>query len=331
MKTLKSPHQQIGGAPLIAATFQFLRVYWFRFLLTSAGILVPCFWHHHIEACDLASHVYNAWIAELIKTGQAPGLWLAQRWNNVLFILRRRPGKLPRLGSCREDCYQWSGADFLIGTFALVCAITRRVPWFILPCLGIFTYGWTFEMGFMNCYISFGLAFLALAILVRGRGWERGSAASLVPLIWLAHPLGFIVFLTVGFYVLLAEHMFSRHRSYLFVIAVVILLGFHISIQAHFSSNGIRWSNEPAYVLDSFNQLLPMGRNTYSLPDYSGPSSGPASCLTDAPTPYPSLVVSLSAVGRALPHNFDCCRTPSHRHRLATAASDGFRFDRLSY
>jgi hypothetical protein len=266
MKTLKSPHQQIGGAPLIAATFQFLRVYWFRFLLTSAGILVPCFWHHHIEACDLASHVYNAWIAQLIKTGQAPGLWLAQRWNNVLFDFAVGGlGNFLGWGAAEKIATSGAVLIFFWGAFALVCAITRRVPWFILPCLGIFTYGWTFEMGFMNCYISFGLAFLALAIVVRGRGWERGLAAFLVPLIWLAHPLGFIVFLTVGFYVLLAEHMSSRHRSYLFVIAVVILLGIHISIQAHFSSNGIRWSNEPAYVLDSFNQLLLYG-SKYLLP-----------------------------------------------------------------
>jgi len=28
-------------------------------------ILVPCFGHKHIEACDLGSHVYNAWFAVL--------------------------------------------------------------------------------------------------------------------------------------------------------------------------------------------------------------------------------------------------------------------------
>jgi len=26
-------------------------------------LLVPCFWHQRIEAGDLASHVYNAWLA----------------------------------------------------------------------------------------------------------------------------------------------------------------------------------------------------------------------------------------------------------------------------
>ncbi len=51
----------------------------------SALILVPCLWHRRIEAGDLASHVYNAWLAQLIEKGQAPGLYIAKQWDNVLF------------------------------------------------------------------------------------------------------------------------------------------------------------------------------------------------------------------------------------------------------
>ena len=29
-------------------------------LLISPALLIPCFWHRHIQAGDLASHVYNA-------------------------------------------------------------------------------------------------------------------------------------------------------------------------------------------------------------------------------------------------------------------------------
>ena len=36
---------------------------------------------------DLGSHVYNAWLAQLIRRGQAPGLWIAHQWTNVLFDL----------------------------------------------------------------------------------------------------------------------------------------------------------------------------------------------------------------------------------------------------
>ena len=57
------------------------------FLMVSALMLVPCFWQKRIEAGDLSSHLYNAWLAELIAQGQLPSLWLARQWTNVLFDL----------------------------------------------------------------------------------------------------------------------------------------------------------------------------------------------------------------------------------------------------
>src|ERR1700730_13138844 len=70
-----------NGTRLAEATRQF----WLRVLLLSGLLAVPCFWHRRIEAGDLASHVYNAWLAQLIEKGQAPGLYLVRQWNNVLF------------------------------------------------------------------------------------------------------------------------------------------------------------------------------------------------------------------------------------------------------
>jgi hypothetical protein len=53
----------------------------------SLLLLVPCFWQPRIQAGDLSSHLYNAWLAQLIERGQAPGLTLARQSNNVLFDL----------------------------------------------------------------------------------------------------------------------------------------------------------------------------------------------------------------------------------------------------
>src|SRR5579863_3193704 len=50
----------------------------------SIALLVPCVWQDQIEAGDLASHIYNAWLASQIKSGAAPGLYLAHPWTNVL-------------------------------------------------------------------------------------------------------------------------------------------------------------------------------------------------------------------------------------------------------
>src|SRR5271168_1005395 len=72
-------------APALTQSFQYICEHWRRFLCVSAIILTPCFWHRHIAAADLGSHLYNAWLVELIERGQAPGLWNAHQWTNVLF------------------------------------------------------------------------------------------------------------------------------------------------------------------------------------------------------------------------------------------------------
>ncbi len=259
-------HEQSAELSMIAAALQFLHRYWFRSLVVSAGMLVPCFWHHHIEAGDLASHVYNAWIVQLIESGQLPGLWLDGRWNNVLFdYALSGVGKVLGWGAAEKIATSGAVLVFFWGAFALVAAITRSLPWLILPCLAIFTYGWTFEMGFMNCYISFGLAFFALAILVRGRGWQRALAVILIPLIWLAHPLGAVVLVAAGSYALFVQHLSLRHRLYLVASAVAIIAGIHLAIRIHFPSSGVIWGSVPSYVHDGFDQLLLFGPK-YLLP-----------------------------------------------------------------
>src|SRR5438445_10491856 len=56
-----------------------------RVCVISALVLVPCFWQSHIQAGDLSSHLYNAWLSILIGEGKAPGLTIVPQWTNVLF------------------------------------------------------------------------------------------------------------------------------------------------------------------------------------------------------------------------------------------------------
>src|SRR6202790_4397668 len=69
----------------LAQRRQFVREKKWLILPISLPMIVPCLWHRRIEAGDLGSHVYNAWLAQLIEKGQAPGLYIARQWNNVLF------------------------------------------------------------------------------------------------------------------------------------------------------------------------------------------------------------------------------------------------------
>src|SRR5262249_12894815 len=59
----------------------------FVFPAVSLLLLVPCYWQSRIQAADLSSHVYNAWLAQLIGAGHAKGLILVPQTTNVLFDL----------------------------------------------------------------------------------------------------------------------------------------------------------------------------------------------------------------------------------------------------
>src|SRR6516164_9965192 len=56
-------------------------------LAVSVLLLLPCFWHQRIEAGDLGSHVYNAWLAQLVQQGRAPGVYIVWQSDNILFDL----------------------------------------------------------------------------------------------------------------------------------------------------------------------------------------------------------------------------------------------------
>ena len=191
---------------------RFAREHWRKLLATSALILVPCFWHREIVASDLGSHLYNAWLAQLIRHGQAPGLWLSHQHTNVLFdYLLSGFGSIFGLRAGEKIAVSIAVLIFFWGIFALVSAATRRAPWMLVPCIALFTYGWTFHLGFFNYYLSLGLAFYSLAIFWRGKGWEWSVAAAIALMALVAHPLGFAWLLAAAAYVAIAE-MAARPR-----------------------------------------------------------------------------------------------------------------------
>jgi hypothetical protein len=59
--------------------------HWPKVLLLSVNVIAPCLWHRHIEAGDLGSRMYDAWLGHRIQHGQAPGLLVAAHWQNILF------------------------------------------------------------------------------------------------------------------------------------------------------------------------------------------------------------------------------------------------------
>jgi hypothetical protein len=142
------------------------------------AILVPCFAPPH-RAGDLGSHVYNAWLAQLIQHGQAPdGCFITNFVDSLLSGLATIFG----LHAAEILSVAIAVLIFFWGAFALVAVASKRAPWFLAPAIAMVAYGWTFEMGFFNYYISLGLSFFALAILWRGTIRECAVAIVLIRL-----------------------------------------------------------------------------------------------------------------------------------------------------
>jgi hypothetical protein len=165
-------------------------------------VVVPCYWHRRIEAGDLGSHTYNAWLAHLAITGRAPGLHVVWQWQNVLVdwglsLLARPFGWIAAekivVAAC-VLCFFW-------GAFALISAAAQRPPWLLVPAIAMVAYGYTFYAGFMNYYLSLALAFWAAALFWRGTRFDWLLAAIVAFLAFMAHPMGFGLLLAVVDYI----------------------------------------------------------------------------------------------------------------------------------
>jgi hypothetical protein len=220
--------QEIGKIAATAHTIQFVRSRWFLILAVSALVLTPCFWHRRIEAGDLGSHTYNAWLAVLAAKDQAPGLYTTAQWNNVLVdvgltCIGSRMGFIAAeriVVSVCVLCFFW-------GAFAFIAASTQCAPWFLVPAIAIISYGYTFYAGFMNYYLSLGLAFAAAALFWRGTRADWMIGAIFATLTYIAHPMGFGILLAMAAYIRLAETPLAWRRWLLFGLGLLALVGLH--------------------------------------------------------------------------------------------------------
>jgi hypothetical protein len=204
-----------------------------RVIAISLAVLLPCFWHRRIEAGDLGSHTYNAWLAQLITLGQVPGLYIARQWTNVLVdLLLAHLGRLLGLPTAERIVVSASVLVFFWGAFALIRAESMRSPWFLTPAIAMLTYGWTFEMGFLNYYLSLGLAFLAVAFLWRADGARSWTFALLLSSVaFVAHPIGFLWLVSTTAYVRSVGASRGWARGLLFPMALFAIAAVHVYVR----------------------------------------------------------------------------------------------------
>ena len=239
--------------------WQFARSNKWLLVAISVAIIVPCLWHQHIEAGDLGSHVYNAWLAQLIEKGQAPGLYFVWQWDNVLFDwMLLHAANLLGFAAAEKIVVSFCVLIFFWGVFAFVAAASGRPPWFLVPCIAMLAYGYSFNMGFFNYYLSLGLAAFSLALLWKGSGLERLVGLLLVPFILLAHPLGLIWLAGTALYLALWAKLPNLWKlaTPAAALTVVFAVRWYLMHQTRFP---VDWTHDPFYLMNGADQLTLYG------------------------------------------------------------------------
>ena len=237
----------------------FLKARWQLMVAISATVLLPCFWHQRIEAGDLGSHVYNAWLAQLIGKGQAPGLYLSHQWHNMLFdVVLLHTANFFGFVAAQRIVVSVCVLIFFLGVFSLVSAVTGKAPLFLAPCIAILAYGYSFEMGFMNYYLSIGLTCFSLAIFLsaKKRGWIVGVIVA--ALVYLAHPVGFLWLGGAWAYLWVRNRLTGGWRVVPFFagLAGVYLIHWELVHRVKFEMD---WEKLPFYQANGADQLVLFG------------------------------------------------------------------------
>lgn len=218
----------------IRSAYNFFRLNTLVVLMVSGLLLIPCFWHSRIEAGDLGSHVYNAWLAQLVEHHQLPGLSIACQRSNVLFdLLLLRAGNLFGFVVAEKIVVSFAVLVFFWGCFSFLARASGKTPWLLTPFLWMLAYGYAFHMGFMNYYLSLGIAFSALAVAWRGGAGNWVVSGVLAAVSFLAHPIGLLLAAALAAYVLIWRSLRGWIRLGLPAIALVAFVLLRVFFASH--------------------------------------------------------------------------------------------------
>ena len=224
-----------------------------RVAIVSALVVAPCFWQSRIQAGDLSSHLYNAWLSILIGEGKAPGLTIVPQHTNVLFDLMLA-GLMRAVGpwGAEHIAVPLAVLVFFWGAFAMVSKVSRSRPWYILTFVAMLAHGWVFHVGFMNYYLSTGLSFWAFALLWRPTLQSAITAVPLIALAASAHAIPVAWMVGCLAYAWVARRIRPRVRLILIVASVAALIIIRHFLIVHFPT---RWSAEQAISMTGADQI----------------------------------------------------------------------------
>ena len=220
-------------------------------------LLVPCFWQSRLQAGDLSSHIYNAWLAGLIQRGKAPGLAISFQTTNVLFDLMLSAFyQMFGAGIAQRLSVAIAVLVFASGAFALVCTVSGKRAWSVLPAIAVLAYGWVFHMGFFNFYVSLGLCFWALSLAWNSNTRRLTLAAAVIAVAWIAHPLPVAWSLSMLGYIYLARRIDPDRRWRLAAAAVGAMIA--LSALMRFTMDA-RWVDDQVSMITGLDQARVFG------------------------------------------------------------------------
>ncbi|HUB83783.1 MAG TPA: hypothetical protein VMB03_33525 [Bryobacteraceae bacterium] len=233
------------------------------YVLVSLLLLAPCYWQPRIEAGDLSSHIYNAWLAQLIESGAIHGLQIVSQTTNILFDLMlsglfRTVGP----GAAQHIAVSLAVLIFIWGAFVFAKVVSGRDPWNMLPCLAILAYGWVFHMGFFNFYLALGLCFWALALLWKPNPRRVAAAVPILIVAYLAHALPVVWVAGLAAYTAVAGRLSSRLRRYLVAGSILAMIVLRALIASHMLSS---WSARQVTLTTGLDQVWVFDSKYYAV------------------------------------------------------------------
>lgn len=236
---------------------------WIAIPLFSAVLLIPCFWQSRIQAGDLSSHIYNAWLAIQIHRGTLPGLWISPQSNNVLFdvilewlFVHLGPGAAQRIAvSLSVLIFGW-------GAMLFISRVAGKNWWFSAPCVAMLSFASVFCIGFFNFYLSSGLCLWYLAITWDKRWQIQALASPLLLLAWIAHPFPVVWAVGIAAYATLAKSRSVIGRALLLALGIATLILLRYTLIHRYRCT---WSMQQVFFLTGANQISVFNAS-YSIP-----------------------------------------------------------------
>ena len=223
------------------------------YVLASVLLLVPCYWQSHLQLGDLSSHIYNAWLAQLIESGRAPGLAIVPQTTNVLFDLILS-GLFNTLGADAAQRISVSLAvlTFAWGAFAFVSVVVGRRAWGLMPVIAMLAYGWVLHMGLFDFYLSLGLCFWALALAWECKPRRVAAAVPVLLIAYVAHGLPVAWTIALLAYLWLARRMAPPKRAILMAVSLAAMVAARTVVASMMSST---WLPQQMMMITGTDQL----------------------------------------------------------------------------